>query len=224
MNSLKQHLSNFSVLRSPFSVLRSPFSVLRSPFSVLRSIIVSITLLLFTFSIGGCGGLDGLDTSKIPILKELPGLPPRGPTVLTSCLALGAAAGYFGDKELAKLVGKGELTEKEKEDFTLGLALAGCAIGAEISTAVLDHMSEKAKEAQLAAWNEAQQSIGTPVRWSTPDGQEGIEKLEGVETSASSGERCGFRRSVIKNSQGEVTPEQRVCSQPPNGPWEPRLS
>ena len=25
MNSLKQHLSNFSVLRSPFSVLRSPF-------------------------------------------------------------------------------------------------------------------------------------------------------------------------------------------------------
>ena len=29
MNSLKQHLSKFSVLRSPFSVLRSPFSVLR---------------------------------------------------------------------------------------------------------------------------------------------------------------------------------------------------
>ena len=31
MNSLKQHLSIFSVLRSPFSVLRSPFSVLRVP-------------------------------------------------------------------------------------------------------------------------------------------------------------------------------------------------
>ena len=31
MNSLKQHLFSFSVLRSPFSVLRSPFSVIRVP-------------------------------------------------------------------------------------------------------------------------------------------------------------------------------------------------
>ena len=122
------------------------------------------------------------------------------------------------------MVGKGELTKEERRDFMLGLALAGCVIGAEISTAVLDHMSEEAKKAQVAAWTKAQQSVGTPVSWSAPDGQEGTEKLAGIETSTSSGEQCGFRRSVIKNSQGKVTPEQRVCRKSPNDPWKPRLS
>ena len=220
MNSLKQHLSNFSVLRSPFSVLRSPFSVL-------RSIIVSITLLLFTCSINARAESGFLDTfftvpDFVEDIKEGPSKLTELLTGPAGCLALGAA-GYLGGKELARVVGKDELTEEEQRNFSLGLALAGCAIGAGVSTAVLDHMTEEAKKAQLAAWDKAMQNVGTPVRWSTPkDGQEGIEKLEDIEISAS-GEKCGFRRSVIKNSKGEVTAEQYGCWQPPNGSWEPRL-
>ena len=190
--------------------------------------------MLFTFSINARAESGFLDTFfevpdfEAPDLETITGLPSKIEEILTGgggCLALGAA-GYFGGKELARVVGKDKLTEEEQRDFSLGLALAGCAIGAGVSTAVLDYMTEEAKKAQLAAWERAIQSVGTPVQWSTPgpDGQQGTEILRNITKTSTPGERCGFRTSVIKNSQGEARAQQRMCQKSPNDPWEPRLN
>ena len=82
MNSLKQHLSKLSVLRSPFSVLRSPFSVLRSPLSAKPALLAALVLLgapwaraagsdiLFVLDGSGSmwGQIDGV--AKIETAKE----------------------------------------------------------------------------------------------------------------------------------------------------------
>lgn len=153
-----------------------------------------------------------------------------GPSTLQKLLgggggcAVGGAAGYFGGKEFADALGKEqELTEEEQEQFALGAAMAGCAVGAATGLAIVNNLSESAKRAQLEAWEEAQKGSGA-VTWVDPNDSTttGTTELAEVETLPS-GETCGFRRDVISTSEGSVSPEQRVC-QSEGGSWEPVFS
>lgn len=141
----------------------------------------------------------------------------------TGCLA-GGALGYFGGKEVAKLLGEDrELTKDQEEKFILGAALAGCAVGAAVGVNIIENMSESAKQAQLDAWQEAQQQTG-PVSWHDPNDESTRGQTELVEVEAlPSGEKCGFRRDTIETVDGTVEPQQRVC-QTGGGSWEPRFS
>ena len=141
----------------------------------------------------------------------------------TGCLA-GGAIGYFGGKELGKLLGEDrELTKEEEDRFILGAALAGCAVGAVVGVNIINNMSASAKEAQLEAWEEAQQNTG-PVSWHDPNDATTKGQTELVEVEAlPSGDKCGFRRDTIETSDGTVQPQQRVC-QSSGGAWEPKFS
>ena len=141
----------------------------------------------------------------------------------TGCLA-GGALGYFGGKEVAKMLGEdNELTKDQEEKFILGAALAGCAVGAVAGVKIIENMSESAKQAQMEAWQEAQQQTG-PVSWHDPKDESTRGQTELVEVEAlPSGEKCGFRRDTIETTDGTVEPQQRVC-QTSGGSWEPRFS
>ena len=141
----------------------------------------------------------------------------------TGCLA-GGALGYFGGKEVAKMLGDdNELTKEQQDKFILGAALAGCAVGAVAGVKIIENMSESAKQAQLEAWQEAQQQTG-PVSWHDPNDESTRGQTELVEVEAlPSGEKCGFRRDTIETVDGTVEPQQRVC-QTDGGSWEPQFS
>ena len=141
----------------------------------------------------------------------------------TGCLA-GGAIGYFGGKELSKLLGEDyEMTKEEEDRFILGAALAGCAVGAVVGVNIINNMSESAKQAQLEAWDEAQQNTG-PAFWQDPNDATTTGQIELVDVEAlPSGDKCGFRRDTIETTDGTVQPQQRVC-QSSGGSWDPKFS
>ena len=166
--------------------------------------------------------LDKLKLPTVPDMKEVSDLE-KLVGGGTGCI-VGGAVGYFGGKEFSKLIGEDRpLTEEEEKRFLLGAALAGCAVGGAAGVKIVENMSESAKQAQLEAWNEAQQGTG-PVNWVDPndDSTRGTTELVEIETLPS-GEKCGFRRDVISTAEGTVEPEQRVCQSEAGG-WEPRFS
>ena len=141
----------------------------------------------------------------------------------TGCLA-GGAIGYYGGKEVSKLLGEDrELTKEEEDSFILGAALAGCAVGAAVGVNIINNMSASAKQAQLEAWEEAQQNDG-PQYWHDPNDATTKGQTELVDVEAlPSGDKCGFRRDTIETTGGTVQPQQRVC-QSSGGSWEPMFS
>lgn len=167
-------------------------------------------------------GLDELKLPEIPDIKEVSNIE-KFLAGGTGCI-VGGAVGYYGGKEFGKVIGKDQpLTDEELDRFLLGAALAGCAVGAVAGVKIVENMSESAKQAQLEAWNQAQQEAG-PVNWVDPNdnGTRGTTELVEIE-ELPSGETCGFRRDVISTAEGTVEPEQRVC-QGESGGWEPKFS